>query len=73
MEKLDRVTINSNVCLGQPTIRGMRITISVILIMLAGGKSTQEVLRAYPDLEPEDIRQAMQYAAWIVSDQVHFT
>ena len=73
MEKLDRITINPNVCLGQPTIRGMKITISVILKMLASGKSTQEVLKAYPELEPEDVRQAMQYAAWIVSDQVHFT
>jgi len=73
MEKLDRVTINPNVCLGQPTIRGMRITISVILKMLASGKSTQDVVKAYPELEPEDVRQAMQYAAWIVSDQVHFT
>ncbi len=73
MEKLDRITINPNVCLGQPTIRGMRITISVILKMLANGKSTQDVLKAYPELEPEDVRQAMQYAAWIVSDQVHLT
>ena len=73
MEKLDRITINPNVCLGQPTIRGMRITISVILKMLASGKSTQDVLKAYPELEPQDIQQAMQYAAWIVSDQVHFT
>jgi uncharacterized protein (DUF433 family) len=73
MEKLDRITINPNVCLGQPTIRGMRITISVILKMLAGGKTIQEVLKAYPELEAEDVRQAMQYAAWLVSDQVHFT
>jgi len=73
MEKLERITINPNICLGQPTIRGMRITISVILKMLASGKSTQEVLKAYPELEPEDVRQAMQYAAWIVSDLVHFT
>ena len=73
MEKLDRITINPNVCLGQPTIRGMRITISVILKMLASGKSIQEVLKAYPELESEDVRQAMQYAAWLVSDQVHFT
>ncbi len=73
MEKLDRITINPNVCLGQPTIRGMRITISVILKMLASGKSTEEVLKAYPELEPDDVRQAMQYAAWVVSDQVHFT
>jgi uncharacterized protein (DUF433 family) len=73
MEKLDRITINPNVCLGQPTIRGMRITIRVILKMLAGGKTIQEVLKAYPELEAEDVRQAMQYAAWLVSDQVHFT
>jgi uncharacterized protein (DUF433 family) len=72
MEKLDRITINPDVCLGQATIRGMRITLSVILKMLASGKSIQEVLKAYPELEPEDIHQAMQYAAWIVSDQIHF-
>jgi uncharacterized protein (DUF433 family) len=72
MEKLDRITINPDVCLGQPTIRGMRITLSVILKMLASGKSIQDVLKAYPELEPEDIQQAMQYAAWIVSDQIHF-
>ncbi len=73
MENLDRITINPNVCLGQPTIRGMRITISVILRMLAAGKTSQEVLNAYPELEPEDVKQAIQYAAWIVSDQIHFT
>ena len=72
MERLDRITINPDVCLGQPTIRGMRITISVILKMLASGKTIQEVLKAYPELEAEDIHQAMQYAAWIVSDQIHF-
>jgi uncharacterized protein (DUF433 family) len=71
MEKLDRITVNPNVCLGQPTIRGMRITISVILKMLAGGESIQQVLEAYPELEVEDVRQALKYAAWIVSDQIH--
>lgn len=71
MEKLDRVTVNPNVCLGQPTIRGMRITVSVVLKMLAAGKSVQDVLDAYPELEAEDVRQAMQYAAWVVSDQLH--
>lgn len=71
MERLDRITVNPSVCLGQPTIRGMRITVSVILKMLAGGKSVQEVLEAYPELEVEDVRQAIKYAAWIVSDQLH--
>ncbi len=70
MERLDRITINPNVCLGQPTIRGMRITVSVILKMLAGGKSIQEVLEAYPELEEEDVQQAIQYAAWVVSEQL---
>ena len=70
MEKLFRITVNPNVCLGQPTIRGMRITVGIILNMLAGGKSIQEVLEAYPELEVEDVQQAIKYAAWIVSDQI---
>ena len=71
MTRLERITVNPNVCLGQPTIRGMRITVSVILKMLAAGKSVQEVLEAYPELEAEDLHQAMSYAAWVVSDQIH--
>ncbi|MEN6333312.1 MAG: DUF433 domain-containing protein [Phycisphaerales bacterium] len=70
MEKLDRVTIDPKICLGQPTLRGTRITVSVVLKMLAGGKSVQDVLAAYPELEAEDVQQAMQYAAWVVSDQI---
>jgi uncharacterized protein (DUF433 family) len=70
VERLDRITVNPNVCLGQPTIRGMRITVSVILKMLAGGKTIREVLEAYPELTAEDVQQAMQYAAWVVSDQI---
>lgn len=69
-EKLDRITINPNICLGQPTIRGTRITVSVILKMLAGGKTVDYVLDAYPELEEEDVRQAMKFAAWVVSDQL---
>ena len=66
MEKLDRITIDPKVCLGQPTLRGMWITVSVVLKMLAGGKSIQDVLQAYPEQEAEDVR----YAAWVVSDQI---
>lgn len=61
MEELDRVTIDPNICLGQPTIRGTRITVSVILKMLAGDKSIEEVIEAYSELEVEDVRQAMKY------------
>lgn len=71
METLDRITIDPQICLGQATIRGMRITVSVILKMLGAGCSVADVLQAYPELEQEDVRQAMQYAAWLASDQLH--
>ncbi|NGO40028.1 DUF433 domain-containing protein [Limisphaera ngatamarikiensis] len=71
MKPLDRITINPEICLGQPTIRGTRITVSTILKLLAAGKTVQEVLEAYPELEAEDIYQALAYAAWHVSEQVH--
>lgn len=57
-EKLDRITIDPEICLGQPTIRGTRITVSVVLKMLASDKSITEVLEAYPELEAEDVHQA---------------
>jgi len=70
MVQLDRITVNPNVCLGQPTIRGMRITVGFVLKLLASKLSIEEVLEAYPELEDEDIRQALNYAAWAVSDRV---
>jgi len=71
MIQLNRITINPNICLGQPTIRNMRITVAFVLKMLSNTKSIDAVLKAYPELELEDIEQALQYAAWIVSDQVY--
>ncbi len=62
MESLERITINPGICLCQPTIRGMRITVSVVLKMLANGASVREVVEAYPELEVEDVQQAMRYA-----------
>ncbi|MGJ3247566.1 MAG: DUF433 domain-containing protein [Elainellaceae cyanobacterium] len=67
---LDRITLNPMVCLGQPTIREMRITVGFILKLLASGLSISEILEAYPELEAEDIQQALNYAAWAVSDRV---
>jgi uncharacterized protein (DUF433 family) len=66
LAQLDRITVNPNVSLGQPTIRGMRITVGFVLKLLASNLSVQEVLAAYPELEDEDIRQALNYAAWTV-------
>ncbi|AFY61191.1 DUF433 domain-containing protein [Synechococcus sp. PCC 6312] len=70
MTDLDRITINPQICLGQPTIRGMRITVGFILKLLASQLSIQEILESYPELEEEDIRQALNYAAWVVSDRM---
>jgi uncharacterized protein (DUF433 family) len=69
MDSFDRITINSEVCLGQPTVRGLRITVSFVLKMLANGQSPQEILAAYPELEEDDIKQVLQYAAWLAADQ----
>jgi uncharacterized protein (DUF433 family) len=69
MKELDRITIDPEICLGQPTIRGMRITVSVILKLVANQMTTQEILKAYPELEEEDIIQALKYAAWLSSEK----
>jgi len=69
MEDFDRITIDPEICLGQPTIRGMRITVAVILKQVAQGMTKQEILKAYPELEEEDITQALQYAAWLSSEK----
>ena len=70
MEKLDRIQINPKICLGQPVVRGTRITVSVILKLLASGRSAEDVIELYPELEVADIQEAMKYAAWVVSDQL---
>ena len=70
MEKLDRIQINPKICLGQPVIRGTRITVGVILKLLANGRSIEDVIEDYPELEIADVQEAMKYAAWMVSDQL---
>lgn len=65
MLTFDRITFDPNIMGGRACIRGMRITVSLILNLLANGASRQEILEAYPYLEPEDIRQALEYGAWL--------
>jgi uncharacterized protein (DUF433 family) len=64
MDKLDRITFDPMVMGGQACIRGMRVTVSMILGNLAAGHTREQVLRAYPYLESADIEQALAYAAW---------
>ena len=69
---LDRITINPEVMVGKPTIRGLRITAEQILKALASGIATQEILEDYPELEPEDIQAVLLYAAELVSEEQVF-
>lgn len=63
MNYLDRITFNPNQCGGRPCIRGMRIRVSDVLDLLAAGVSENEILTDYPDLQADDIRASLQYAA----------
>jgi uncharacterized protein (DUF433 family) len=69
MNHLDRIGIDPGICQGQPIIRGMRITVSAVLKVLAAGKAMQDVLQAYPELEEEDVRQAIEYASWVLTER----
>jgi uncharacterized protein (DUF433 family) len=68
--KFDRITFDPQILGGRACIRGLRIPVSVVVSQVAHGASTEEVLRDYPDLERADIAQAMEYAAWLASEQV---
>ena len=63
MRYADRITVNPDQCGGRPCIRGMRIRIKDVLDLLAAGVPESEILQDYPDLEPEDIRAVLEYAA----------
>ena len=64
----DRITFNPNVMGGKPCVRGMRVTVGMIVGLMASGYSTSEIIRLYPYLEEEDIRQSLAYAAWRVEE-----
>lgn len=64
MKQLDRITMNPAVMGGKPCVRGLRITVGMIVGLLAAGRTRDEILKAYPLLEPEDIAQSLSYAAW---------
>jgi len=66
---LSRITINPQVMLGKPTIRGMRITLEQILLALAGGVSEQELLEDCPELEPEDFQAVFMYTASLLTQE----
>lgn len=64
MERLERITQNPEVMGGKACIRGMRVTVGLIVGQIGSGRIIEEVLADYPYLEREDILQALRYAAW---------
>jgi uncharacterized protein (DUF433 family) len=67
--KFERVTVNPNQMGGVPCIRGLRIPVATVVGMIADGMTEEEILKAYPDLEHEDIREALRYAAEAVRER----
>jgi uncharacterized protein (DUF433 family) len=67
----ERITFDPQIMGGRACIRGMRIPVSAIVGQIAHGAPFEEILEGYPDLEREDIRQAIEYAAWLTQEQVY--
>ena len=67
----DRITFTPNVVSGKACIRGLRITVNLLVNLVANGMTTAEILEEYPDIEAEDIRQALSYAAALANEELH--
>ena len=68
---LDPITHDPDILGGKACIRGMRISVSLVVNLVANGMTAQQIVDEYPDLEPDDVRQALRYAAWAVGDTVY--
>ena len=71
--KFDRITFDPQIMGGRACIRGMRIPVSVLVRQIAHGATVAKILKGYPDLEREDIQQAIEYAAWLSEEEVHIS
>lgn len=67
--KFTRITIQNDKMAGVPCIRGLRIPVATVVGMVADGMTTDQILAAYPDLQPDDIREALAYAAEAVRER----
>ncbi|MBX3066864.1 MAG: DUF433 domain-containing protein [Anaerolineae bacterium] len=70
MQGFDRITFEPQIMNGQACIRGMRIPVSLIVNLVAHGKQTTDIIAEYPNLEVQDIQQALEYVAWLAREQV---
>jgi uncharacterized protein (DUF433 family) len=69
MVPFDRITLDPSVMGGKPCVRGLRVTVGMILGLLAAGRSRDEILEAYPYLEAEDFDHCLAYAAWRMEER----
>ena len=69
-EVFDRITHDPNILSGRATIRGLRVSVAHVLNLMANGMTPAEIVTDIPDLEPEDVRQALAYGAALVADRV---
>ena len=67
----DRITSDPDSLGGKACIRGMRISVALVVNLVANGMNTAQIIEEYPDLEAEDVRQALRYAAWTVADDIY--
>ena len=68
MPEFKRIVWDPNLMGGKPCIRGLRVTVGNILGLMAAGRTSEEILGAYPYLEPADLQEALAYAAWRVEE-----
>jgi uncharacterized protein (DUF433 family) len=71
MLKFDRITFNKDIMNGQACIRGMRITVSLIVNLIAHGYTFDQIIDEYPALEKDDITQSLEYASWLTQEHVY--
>ena len=73
MLTIDRITSDPNIMNGKACIRGMRITVSIVLNLIANGMTKAEIIEEYPSLETQDIDQCLQYAAYLAEEELYTT
>ena len=71
MRSFRRISFDPSVMGGQACIRDMRIPVSLVVNLVANGMTVEEIIKEYPDLEPEDIKESLQYAAWLAREELH--
>jgi uncharacterized protein (DUF433 family) len=68
----DRISFDPKVMAGQACIRGLRIPVSLIVNLVAHGKTFTDIIGEYPDLDTDDLKQALEYASWLTREKVYF-